>query len=79
MMGDGVVAKVIELFGRSATELTRGVIVIGFSLKAQVEMMEVLVGVLAKAEDVMYRERASEIVAGLSENCADMYSDKKEN
>ena len=79
MMGKAL-GSVVELFGRAATELTRGVIVIGLSLKAQVEMMEVLVGVLEKTDEAaFFEQRAQEIVSGLSEACVDMYSDKKEN
>ena len=82
MMGK-VMGSVVELFGTAAANLNTAVIVIGLSLKAQVEMMEVLVGVLAEINieevSVRHEKRAAEIVAGLSEGCRSMYSLKKEN
>ena len=80
MMGK-MMGSVVELFGRAAAELSRGVIVIGLSLKAQVEMTEVLITVLADdgAVGIGAMTRAGEIVSGLSKACVDMYSDEKEN
>ena len=82
MIGSGLLDQVVELFGGAVVELNRAVIVIGLSLKAQVEMTEVLIDLLAKAEDevdLALMDRAAEIVDELSKGCRDMYSDKKEN
>lgn len=80
MIGDGVVSKVVELFGGAAVELTRGITVIGMALTAQVEMLEIVVGVLLKSdEDAYFESRAGDIVNELKVSLKDLHNDKEEN
>ena len=78
MRGEGVVSKVVELFGGAAVELTRGVTAIGMALKAQVEMTEVLIDVFV-GDRAGVRTRAARIVEDLLVSLEDLHTNKEEN